>query len=522
MRKKRFILPVVIIAVLMLCVTAHAFKLPDTGQTTCYDSAGSPISCSGTGQDGAYVKARSYSDGGTVIDNVTGLEWQKCSAGQKYNTNDKSCSLGTAARYNWYQASGTHDDTYNPDGYSVCGSIGSDWRLPSYLELQTLQKFSVRVPGPTIDTAYFPNTLGDYYWTDTTSASNPILAWYVSFYDGQAFAYYKYSNMYVRCVRGGQIEPAPRYTDNLDGTVTDKSTGLMWQQGEAGGKIWSDALSYCNDLSLAGNSDWRLPDVLELRSLADTKRALPAINADYFPDAISTFYWASTTCVSYENCQDDAWHVSFADGATYRTGKEGTIYVRCVRGALLLSITAKANGTGAGAITSSPAGISYKYPAANTKTAPFEKNSTIKLTAKGTGSNVSWGSTCAAANGTVAGNGTATATCTLKVSKAATLTATFTQLYSTITANATGAGAGSVSSTPSGISYAYPAANTDSGSYKNASKLTLTAKAKTGSKATWNGACTAAGGTETGNNTLTATCILTVNKDATVTVTFTK
>jgi len=33
-------------------VTSEAFKLPDTGQTTCYDTAGTEIACAGTGQDG--------------------------------------------------------------------------------------------------------------------------------------------------------------------------------------------------------------------------------------------------------------------------------------------------------------------------------------------------------------------------------------------------------------------------------------------------------------------------------------
>lgn len=31
---------------------AEAFKLPDTGQTKCYNSSGTEISCAGTGQDG--------------------------------------------------------------------------------------------------------------------------------------------------------------------------------------------------------------------------------------------------------------------------------------------------------------------------------------------------------------------------------------------------------------------------------------------------------------------------------------
>ena len=40
--------------------------------------------------------------------------------------------------------------------------------------------------------------------------------------------------------------------DNSDGTVTDTATGLMWQQETAGSRTWEAALSYCENLSLAG------------------------------------------------------------------------------------------------------------------------------------------------------------------------------------------------------------------------------------------------------------------------------
>ena len=58
---------------------AHAFNLPDTGQTLCYDSGGYVIACNTpgyTGQDGAYdINPMSYTDNGngTVTDNNTGV-----------------------------------------------------------------------------------------------------------------------------------------------------------------------------------------------------------------------------------------------------------------------------------------------------------------------------------------------------------------------------------------------------------------------------------------------------------------
>ena len=109
---------VLIICILILTVTAsatlsEAFNLPDTGQTKCYDSAGAEIPCAGTGQDGAYtINPMSFTDNdnGTVTDNNTSLMWQKQDDG---------------AIYNWYQASGTYDATYNPSSQDVCGSLNT-------------------------------------------------------------------------------------------------------------------------------------------------------------------------------------------------------------------------------------------------------------------------------------------------------------------------------------------------------------------------------------------------------------
>lgn len=67
---------------LLLCGSAalsYAFTLPDTGQTKCYDSSGTEITCTGTGQDGAYnINPMSFTDNGngTVTDNNAGLMWQ--------------------------------------------------------------------------------------------------------------------------------------------------------------------------------------------------------------------------------------------------------------------------------------------------------------------------------------------------------------------------------------------------------------------------------------------------------------
>tara|TARA_B100000686_G_C16727587_1_gene938690 strand:- start:339 stop:836 length:498 start_codon:yes stop_codon:yes gene_type:complete len=68
---------------------------------------------------------------------------------------------------------------------------------------------------------------------------------------------------------------AGTFIDNNNGTVTDKSTGLVWQKGDSyhdvkNGLNWYDALEYItlkNSEKFAGFDNWRLPSLNELNNL---------------------------------------------------------------------------------------------------------------------------------------------------------------------------------------------------------------------------------------------------------------
>ena len=123
--------------------------------------------------------------------------------------------------------------------------------------------------------------------------------------------------------------------DNGDGTVT--VTCLMWQQasmdldnnGTPDTMSWQQALYESEDLSLAGYSDWRLPDIFELRSIVDYSRYNPAIDPALFPDTMSSYSWSSTT---YAGSTGLAWLVEFIYGYNGHGNKSGSYYVRAVRG----------------------------------------------------------------------------------------------------------------------------------------------------------------------------------------------
>ena len=119
-------------------------------------------------------------------------------------------------------------------------------------------------------------------------------------------------------------------TINKDGTVTESVTGLMWMQSTSDSRMnWKEALSYCEGLSLAGYTDWRLPNQKELRSIVDYNKFDPAINILAFPGTMSENYWSSTTDAlsTYH-----ALYVGFGTGDSRRDDKSYTYYVRAVRG----------------------------------------------------------------------------------------------------------------------------------------------------------------------------------------------
>jgi hypothetical protein len=74
------------------------------------------------------------------------------------------------------------------------------------------------------------------------------------------------------------------YVDNGDGTVTDLTTGLMWQQDPGAKMTYAEAAAGADGFSLAGHDDWRLPTIKELYSLIDFTGTDPS------------------TCLSEQNC----------------------------------------------------------------------------------------------------------------------------------------------------------------------------------------------------------------------------
>lgn len=110
--------------------------------------------------------------------------------------------------------------------------------------------------------------------------------------------------------------------------VTDDMTKLEWQDDiKENAMNWKSAIKYCDELSLDGYSDWRLPNLNELNSIVNDSKSSPAIDIAFENIALNG-YWSSTSFASYTHY---AWTVGFGYGLLSNHNKLHDFYVRCVR-----------------------------------------------------------------------------------------------------------------------------------------------------------------------------------------------
>lgn len=135
--------------------------------------------------------------------------------------------------------------------------------------------------------------------------------------------------------------PSSDFTLDNNGTVTSKTTGLMWMrcsmgqtwQGEsctgvASDFTWQQALTQ-NGTEYAGYNDWRVPNKNELASIVEQRCNNPSINGAIFPNTPDSRFRSSSPIVG---SSDHAWDVDFG-GYGYVTSyyKNDYGHVRLVR-----------------------------------------------------------------------------------------------------------------------------------------------------------------------------------------------
>jgi hypothetical protein len=124
---------------------------------------------------------------------------------------------------------------------------------------------------------------------------------------------------------------AQSYDTSTPGVVRDRVTGLFWQRNADSPRLsWTNAISYCATLVLAGCGGWRLPTRIELVSIIDYGRQGPAIDTVAFPNTFVEAYWTSTPAPR-DAIIPEARYVELKDGVVTRLDRRGELRVRCVR-----------------------------------------------------------------------------------------------------------------------------------------------------------------------------------------------
>ncbi|HRI64774.1 MAG TPA: DUF1566 domain-containing protein [Polyangium sp.] len=130
--------------------------------------------------------------------------------------------------------------------------------------------------------------------------------------------------------RYGRANAPPGYYSTTDDTVMDTKTGRTWQRvAPTNSMTLDDAMTYCDTLDLAGQTDWRVPSMKELQTIVDEKRTNPAMDPTAFPNAPNGNYWTYAKWVGAPS--SDPRIVAFDHGNSYHAALPGDNYVRCVR-----------------------------------------------------------------------------------------------------------------------------------------------------------------------------------------------
>ena len=314
-----------------------AGRARDAGMTACYD-VNNPIVCPAEGnaffgQDAQYVGLLStYTTGaglrdGTVRDNLTGLVWRRV--------------LDSATR-----GSRTFGQLTEICANLDLGGYG-DWRVPTAREAENLlaHGFSSILPAPFAGAGAIGEG-AEGIWTRTPFVGGPNRTYVMERFRSSLSQDEGISNpadvtsdvdTSNICVRGVSRFPfdydftvQDKGTDlTSDDTVVESRTGLVWDRRETTTRNWQSALAYCEGLNYDGKTDWRLPSLNELLTLADYDDTADAKIDPAFAWAVAGFYWTSTTV--------DGTGARFALGVDFSLSlydqirKDGSIYVRCLR-----------------------------------------------------------------------------------------------------------------------------------------------------------------------------------------------
>jgi hypothetical protein len=103
------------------------------------------------------------------------------------------------------------------------------------------------------------------------------------------------------------------------GIWEDSTTGLIWSVKDNGSDMsWDQANNYCENSTLQGQTDWRLPTIDELKTLYDRSLSKKQYKAKGPIELGAASMWSGT-----KNNSGDAWNFNFFNGGTSMSPTRG-------------------------------------------------------------------------------------------------------------------------------------------------------------------------------------------------------
>jgi hypothetical protein len=143
--------------------------------------------------------------------------------------------------------------------------------------------------------------------------------------------------------------PAAHFTVISPLLVRHETTGLTWMRCPVG-QIWSNITERCansaetftwrgamnyaqeaNSEVFEGHADWRVPNIKELASIAESSCHNPSVNDAVFSGSAAGDTWTSSVVAGQDS---RAWAIHFSQGANRAELKDQLKQLRLVRGGL--------------------------------------------------------------------------------------------------------------------------------------------------------------------------------------------
>ena len=225
---------------------------------------------------------------GTVLDNVTGLLWQR-----DLPASYPGCTGRTAAIVG--------DSCTVQEAEHYCSQLtlaDKRWRLPTKVELESLiYPLTWATGDAVIDLQAFPDTPHVDFWSASPVVVAPFvnMNYFTGFAGGLSTTAVRTDAKLVRCVRSAinvNAPPEARYSiDEQANTVHDNFTKLTWLRGQSASAVSAEeAKTFCG----ARGTGFRVPTHKELLTLGALTDSVSALDRVFVQDTVNWLSWSTT------------------------------------------------------------------------------------------------------------------------------------------------------------------------------------------------------------------------------------